>query len=139
MNGKQHISQIIMFYNIWFRYCTKYLNSPSDVGTTSTAHPSQCISSPTHFLPQPNNSPFQYSGRDTDQNSAQMIKLHLSAGSSHSLWIYPISALGSHLSGFDVCTEPLVVNCLRFIYHLAFPANEYVFNHVICSLTHIFG
>lgn len=46
----------------------------------------------------PHNSPVQYSGRHTGQDSAEVIKPHLSAGSVHRLHIYPVSMLSGRTS-----------------------------------------
>lgn len=63
------------------------------------------------LTPQSHNSPVQHSTRHTGQDSAKVIKPHLSVGRVHKLQIYPISALmpGSHHYDSGCLTEPPVV------------------------------
>lgn len=63
------------------------------------------------LTPQSHNSPVQHSTRHTGQDSAKVIKPHLSVGRVHKLQIYPISALmpGSHHYDSGCLTEPPAV------------------------------
>lgn len=93
---------------------------------------------PSAFTPPPHNSPVQHSAEHAGQDSAEVIKPHLSAGSVRRLQIYPISLLlmpGSRRYDSGWLTEPPVVtrSSSRSHYQVVLLANEFVSNHVICK------
>lgn len=91
---------------------------------------------PSVLIPQPHNGAIQHSARRAGQDSAEVIKPHLSAWSVRRLQIYPISMLlmpGSHQYDSGWLAEPPVVtrSSSRSHYWAVLLANEFVSNHVI--------